>query len=140
MGGTPLLAALNPIFWGLTLLWWLTEPLFVAELFPPVLYHIGMACWVMGGLSLVYFGVASARSSGKPHLALAGLAVPLYWGMMALAAIKAFVQLAFQPSYWEKTTHGLSGTGTPATDPPSHRSAAAIPSVGLAPVGATREV
>jgi hypothetical protein len=108
-------------------------------LFPPVLYYLGMTCWIGGGLSLIYFGVASARSSGKPGLALSGLAVPVYWGMMALAAIKAFVQLAFQPSYWEKTTHGLSGTGTPATDPHSHQAAAAMPIIGHAPVGVTRE-
>jgi cellulose synthase/poly-beta-1,6-N-acetylglucosamine synthase-like glycosyltransferase len=139
VGGTPLLAAVNPIFWGLTLLWWLAEPAFITELFPPVLYYIGMTSWIIGGLSLVYFGVASARSSGKPHLALSGLAVPLYWGMMALAAIKAFVQLVFQPSYWEKTTHGLSGAGVPATDPQSHQSPAAIPSMGFAPTGVARD-
>jgi hypothetical protein len=99
-----------------------------------------MACWIIGGLSLVYFGVASARSSGKPHLALSGLAVPLYWGMMALAAIKAFIQLAFQPSYWEKTTHGLSGTTAPATRPQTHQSPAAIPSIGLGRTRAAREM
>jgi hypothetical protein len=33
--------------------------------------------------------------------------MPLYWVLMALAATKAVVQLVRQPSYWEKTTHGL---------------------------------
>ena len=27
--------------------------------------------------------------------------------MMAIAAVKAAVQLVYQPSFWEKTTHGL---------------------------------
>jgi cellulose synthase/poly-beta-1,6-N-acetylglucosamine synthase-like glycosyltransferase len=129
VGGTPLLAMLNPVFWGLTLLWWLDRPAFVAALFPPLLYYIGMTCWILGGLGLVYSGVASARASGKPQLVLSGIAVPLYWGMMALAAVKAFVQLIFQPSYWEKTTHGLSGNaaagGWTAVHPTPARNSAA---------------
>jgi hypothetical protein len=99
---------LNPIFWGMTLVWWLDRPSAIARLFPAELYYIGMACWVLGGLTLLYSGVANARASGKPHLARAALLVPMYWGMMSLAAIKAFLQLVLQPSYWEKTTHGLS--------------------------------
>jgi len=137
VGGTPLLAAVNPVFWGLTLLWWLAEPAFVAALFPPVLYYIGMTCWVIGGASLIYFGVASARSSGKPHLALSGLVVPLYWGMMSLAAIKAFVQLVFQPSYWEKTTHGLSGVDGPETGPQG--ASAGVTSRAMASTGVRNE-
>jgi hypothetical protein len=35
------------------------------------------------------------------------LLAPVYWGMMSLAAIKAFVQLLYAPTFWEKTTHGL---------------------------------
>lgn len=108
VGGTPALAMLNPIFWGMTALWWLDRPSFVARLFPAELYYIGMACWIVGGLALLYSGVAIARVSGKPHLVLSALLVPLYWAMMSLAAMKAFVQLVLQPSYWEKTTHGLS--------------------------------
>ncbi len=113
VGGTPLLAMLNPVFWGLSLLWWLDRPAFVQALFPAPLYYIGMLCWVAGGTGLVYFGVANARSSGKPHLALSALLAPLYWAMMSLAAAKALIQLIFQPSYWEKTTHGLNQDDPP---------------------------
>jgi cellulose synthase/poly-beta-1,6-N-acetylglucosamine synthase-like glycosyltransferase len=113
VGGTPVLAMLNPVFWGLTALWWLDRPSFVAELFPSALYYVGMACWILGGLFLVYSGVANARVSGKPQLALAALVVPLYWAMMSLAALKALIQLVLQPSYWEKTTHGLASGGAP---------------------------
>jgi cellulose synthase/poly-beta-1,6-N-acetylglucosamine synthase-like glycosyltransferase len=104
---TPVLALLNPLFWGLTALWWLAEPAFVAALFPPITYYLGMACWMLGGLSAIYTGVAVARIAGKPQLAPAALIMPLYWVLMALAATKAVVQLVRQPSYWEKTTHGL---------------------------------
>lgn len=104
---TPALALLNPVFWGLTLLWWLATPAFVAALFPPVIYYLGMACWVVGGLSAIVSGIAIARDAGKPQLAPAALIVPVYWVLMSLAAAKAVVQLVLQPSYWEKTAHGL---------------------------------
>jgi len=114
VGGTPILAMLNPIFWAMTAIWWLDRPPSIERLFPPELYYFGMVCWIVGGLGLLYSGVANARASGKPHLALSALLFPLYWAMMSLAAIKALVQLVFQPSYWEKTTHGLSDQAAPA--------------------------
>lgn len=109
VGGTPLLAMLNPIFWAMTAVWWLDRPSTIEALFPAELYYLGMTCWIVGGLGLLYSGIANARVSGKAHLALSALLVPVYWAMMSLAAIKALVQLVLQPSYWEKTTHGLSG-------------------------------
>jgi len=40
--------------------------------------------------------------------------VPFYWVLMSLAAAKAVLQLVRQPTYWEKTTHGLDApTGGP---------------------------
>lgn len=114
---TPVLALLNPLFWGLTALWWLATPSFVAALFPPVTYFLGMACWILGGLASIYSSVAIARVAGKPQLAPAGLVQPLYWVLMSLAAIKAVVQLVRQPSYWEKTTHGLDAAQAPTVSP-----------------------
>ena len=114
VGGTPTLALLNPVFWGMTAIWWLDRPSSIAQLFPAALYYIGMTCWVFGGLGLLYAGVANARASGKAHLARSVLLLPLYWVMMSLAAIKAFVQLVIQPSYWEKTVHGLAELADPA--------------------------
>ena len=35
------------------------------------------------------------------------LIAPVYWAMMSIAAIKAFVQLFSVPYFWEKTVHGL---------------------------------
>ncbi len=111
VGGTPLLALINPLFWALSVLWWLAHPAVIEQLFPAPLYHLGMACWIIGGLGLLYASVANVRASGKPQLVVAALTVPLYWVLMSLAAVKAMVQLVTQPSYWEKTTHGLDTAG-----------------------------
>ena len=110
VAGTPTLALFNPLFWLLTALWWVAQPSAIAAMFPAPLYHIAMFCWVVGGFGLLYAGVANARASGKPRLITAALVMPAYWALMSLAAMKALVQLIWQPYYWEKTTHGLATT------------------------------
>jgi len=41
-------------------------------------------------------------------LLVAALTVPAFWLMMSIAAAKGMYQLIRNPSYWEKTFHGLS--------------------------------
>jgi hypothetical protein len=79
----------------------------IAQLFPPWLYYAAVLSLVLGNLSVLYMGVVSARATGRPALVPVMLLAPVYWGMMSLAAIKAFVQLLYAPTFWEKTTHGL---------------------------------
>ena len=107
VGGTPLLALLNPIFWGLTAVWFLAGPPFVQSLFPGWIYYVSLACLVFGNFTFLYTSLISARASGDPRLVLSALLSPVYWVMMSIAAIKAFVQLVGAPSFWEKTMHGL---------------------------------
>ncbi|GAA1860792.1 glycosyltransferase [Pseudonocardia ailaonensis] len=116
---TPVLALLNPVFWFLTALWWVAEPPFVESLFPPVTFYLGSAVWIIGVLAAIHTGIAISRVAGKPWLAPAALLVPLYWVLMSLAAAKAVLQLAFRPSYWEKTTHGLDASPSSIATVPS---------------------
>ncbi|MHB9137822.1 MAG: glycosyltransferase [Victivallaceae bacterium] len=41
------------------------------------------------------------------HLLPAAMLMPFYWILISLGAWKGFIQLFFNPSYWEKTIHGL---------------------------------
>ncbi len=107
IGGTPLLTLLNPVFWALSWLWLLGRWSVIAQLFPPWLYYAAVLSLALGNLSVLYMGVVSARATGRPALVPVMLLAPVYWGMMSLAAIKAFVQLLYAPTFWEKTTHGL---------------------------------
>jgi cellulose synthase/poly-beta-1,6-N-acetylglucosamine synthase-like glycosyltransferase len=106
--GTPLLAALNPVFWFLTLLWFSGHPHFIHELFPAGLFYPSVLCWVLGNFVVAYLTLLTCRLIQRYELLWAALLVPLYWVMMAIAAIKAFWQLVATPSLWEKTTHGLT--------------------------------
>ena len=105
--GTPVISVINTIFWGLTLAWELGEPGFVHLLFPPWLFYPAMVSLVFGNSAMIYCGLVAARVDKNPRLLVACLLVPAYWVLMSVAAVKAFVQLVFQPSYWEKTAHGL---------------------------------
>jgi hypothetical protein len=60
---------------------------------------------------------------------LAAVLSPVYWVMMSIAAIKAGVQLVAQPSFWEKTTHGLTG------QPAAAQTAGAEPAADAEPGG-----
>lgn len=110
VGGTPIIALLNPIFWGLTAIWFLARPEVVQQLFPAWLYYAGLGCFVLGNFLFLYGAMVSARSTGKPSVVLAAALSPLYWVMMSIAAVKAGFQLIHAPSFWEKTTHGLDAS------------------------------
>ena len=107
VGGTPLLALFNPVFWGLTVLWFLARPNFVVALFPGWLYYLSLVSLLLGNFAMVYTSMVAARAAGSPKLVIASLLSPAYWVMMSIAAIKALVQLVQAPSFWEKTFHGL---------------------------------
>lgn len=117
IGGTPLLAILNPIFWFLMALWLLGERTWVAALFPTPVYYVAAFSFVFGNFATFYMGIISARAT-SPGLVLAVFLLPLYWVMMSLAAIKACLQLVAAPSFWEKTTHGLDAA-PPAVKAPN---------------------
>ncbi|HET9692729.1 MAG TPA: glycosyltransferase [Acidimicrobiales bacterium] len=123
--GTPLLAALNPLFWLMTLLWFLGHPHVIKEVFPGPLFYTGTLVWVFGNFLVAYLTILTTRLSGRVELLWAAVLVPLYWVMMSMAAAKAAYQLIVTPTFWEKTTHGLhlphhataGGGGAPAAPP-----------------------
>ena len=107
VGGTPVLAAFNPFFWLLTVLWFVAQPQFVKAIFPAPVYYVSLILWAFGNFLLWYLTVLTARHTRPEGLMLAAILVPIYWVMMSLAALKAMWQLVITPSFWEKTTHGL---------------------------------
>lgn len=114
VGGTPILSMLNPVFWSLTIIWFVAEPAWIEALFPAPWYYFALASWLLGNAATVYTGVLSIRAAGRDELLLSALLVPFYWVLMAVAAIKAGVQLVRDPSFWEKTAHGLDDQTTAA--------------------------
>jgi glycosyltransferase XagB len=118
VGGTPIVALLNPLFWVLAAVWFVAHPALMHEIFRGPVYYLGLAAWVLGNFLLVYLTVLSCRISRRFDLLWAALAVPLYWVMMSMASVKAYWQLVGTPNFWEKTAHGLDGELTTGSSPP----------------------
>jgi glycosyltransferase XagB len=108
VGGTPVLAMLNPISWALIALWFLLQPHFIIEIMPAPVYYSGLFGWLFGNFILYYLNLMTAYEFDDERIFMAALRLPLYWIMMSIAAVKALLQLVFNPAYWEKTQHGLS--------------------------------
>jgi len=121
VGGTPFIALINPVFWMLTLTWFVGHPGIVQAIYPAPIYYSAVLCWLAGNFICVYILMLCALGADRYDLMFAAVANPCYWVMMSIAALKAVVQLVFQPSYWEKTTHGLDATShRPARDREIH--------------------
>jgi len=119
VGGTPVLAIINPIFWFMTLLWFVAHPQVIQQIFPAPIYYLGLASWALGNFLLIYSTVMSCRVLKNGHLLVPALLVPVYWVMMSMAAVKALLQLMGAPTFWEKTVHGLHHNQPGAVPTPS---------------------
>ncbi len=107
VGATPVLAMVNPVFWFMTLAWFVARPQIIEDIFPAPIYYMGLLSFAVGNFLLVYMTVMSVRIPGRQNLLIPALLIPIYWLMMSMAAVKAFVQLVGAPNFWEKTVHGL---------------------------------
>ena len=113
VGGTPTLALLNPIFWLLTILWFIAHPHFLISVFPAPIYYLGLFAFAFGNFLLVYLTVLSSREVKNGQLILNALFIPIYWLMMSMAAYKGLWQMVVTPAFWEKTMHGLQSNDEP---------------------------
>ncbi|RNE49388.1 glycosyltransferase [Corynebacterium alimapuense] len=107
MAGTPIIAVLNLVFWYLSLTWILGQSSFIAMIFPPLVYYPALVSLIVGNAAIMYMNLIGCREERDPFLVIGVLLFPLYWLLMAIAAVKGTWQLLFRPSYWEKTAHGL---------------------------------
>lgn len=105
--GHSFLLLLNPIFWVLTTMYFLTEWGFIRELFPGWVFYAAAALLFIGNFIFIYLNVAGSLQRGEFSLTRTAMLSPLYWGLMSWGAWKGFIQLFTNPFYWEKTEHGL---------------------------------
>ncbi|MEE2057132.1 glycosyltransferase [Rhodococcus artemisiae] len=107
LAGTPIIACLNMVFWLITISWLLGQPHVIEEIFPTYVYFPALISLVFGNAAVVYMNLVACRESSNSALWWPCLTVPIYWLFMSIAAIKGTYQLIRNPSYWEKTFHGL---------------------------------
>ena len=112
VGGTFFAALLNPVYWTLTALWFLTRWGFIQDIYPGVIFYLGAMSLYLGNFAFTYMNVAGAMRRGYYDIVRHALLSPLYWTLMSIGAWKGFLQLVTRPHFWEKTVHGLY-EGTP---------------------------
>ncbi len=101
---------MNPFYWTLTLLWFLTSPGWISRFFPLWVLLPAMALFVVGNAGFVLYSMLACLNRRNYRLIPYSLLMPLYWVLISLGAWKGALQLVTRPSYWEKTFHlGLSG-------------------------------
>jgi cellulose synthase/poly-beta-1,6-N-acetylglucosamine synthase-like glycosyltransferase len=108
LAGTPIIAVLNLAFWLITVLWFLGQPGVIGEVFPWYIYFPALCALILGNAATLYMNMIALREDDRADLLVAALTVPIFWVMMSVAAAKGAYQLIRNPSYWEKTFHGLS--------------------------------
>ncbi|GAB3655226.1 hypothetical protein GCM10027589_14320 [Actinocorallia lasiicapitis] len=112
----------NPIFWAMALLYLTTGTQYVEVLFPTATLYAGVTTMIIGNFMMMYCMMTGCMERGLHRAVRAMLTIPLYWGLMSVAAYKAVIQL-IRPSkrhFWELTEHGLvdhEPEPLPARDP-----------------------
>ncbi|MFQ6096453.1 MAG: glycosyltransferase [Armatimonadota bacterium] len=109
IGGIIFCFLVNPIYWAMTALWFVTRWTLIYDIFPSWVFVLGTLCLVVGNFVFVYLAVAGCMKRGYYDLVKYAVLTPLYWVLMSVAGWKAALQLLSRPHYWEKTEHGLVG-------------------------------
>lgn len=115
LAGTPIIAVLNLLFWFITILWFLGQPAVVGDVFPWFVYFPSLVALIVGNGITLYMNLLALREDDRADLIVPALTVSAFFVMMSIAAAKGMYQLIRNPSYWEKTFHGLAQR--PGADP-----------------------
>jgi cellulose synthase/poly-beta-1,6-N-acetylglucosamine synthase-like glycosyltransferase len=107
VGATTVTSVLNPFLWTLTAVWFTVHPAFIQSVFPDPIFYPAMLSLIVGNFIGYYGGLVTLRTTDRPELLKAALLMPVYWGLMSLAAVRALLQLLIAPFAWDKTVHGL---------------------------------
>ena len=121
VGGTVACLLLNPVYWALTILWWVHPTVLEENVMSGPVLILGNLSLILGNSMFIAFHCAGAARRKQWDLIGIALLVPFYWILMSVAAWKAFYQILFAPHHWEKTRHGLAGpqTDISPTEPPA---------------------
>jgi glycosyltransferase XagB len=97
---------LNPFFWVLTGVYFITRSPFIESLFPGPILYMGALSLLAGNFLAIYISLTGAFVRKDYGSIKWMLFTPVYWLMMSVAAWRALNQLIFRPHHWEKTMHG----------------------------------
>jgi len=106
-GGAFFAPLVNPIYWTLTTLWFITRWEVIPTLFPGFVYYLASISLYFGNFAFTYVNAIAGFRRNQHDLVRYSLLTPLYFGLISIAAWKGLLQLIRKPHFWEKTAHGL---------------------------------
>jgi cellulose synthase/poly-beta-1,6-N-acetylglucosamine synthase-like glycosyltransferase/putative flippase GtrA len=106
-GAGTLCLLLNPVYWLLTMTWYLTHLAGIESVFPMPILYIGSIGLFLGNVAFTLANLSGCFAREYYDDVKWALLSPVYWVMMSVAAWKAAIQLCYKPHYWEKTVHGF---------------------------------
>jgi cellulose synthase/poly-beta-1,6-N-acetylglucosamine synthase-like glycosyltransferase len=99
----------NPLMWLLMASYLVVGDSVIAlyhQLFPGPFLYAGAFCLIFGNFFYVYLYLLACARRRAYHLIPWAVFIPVYWLLMSVAGIYAFLELLVRPHYWQKTTHG----------------------------------
>lgn len=111
IGGKVLSSLVNPLFWGLTVVYFLARSLavthFIQSLFIRPIFYMGIVSLVVGNFLYMYYYMLGAARRKQYELIPYSLCIPLYWLMISISSYIALKEFIVRPFHWQKTQHGL---------------------------------
>lgn len=102
---------MNPFYWLLTAMWFITGWRVTSEFFPVWILLPALLSFLAGNAAFVLSAMLGCLRRRYYHLLPLCLLMPVYWVLMSVGAWKGAVQLITNPFYWEKTPHEGMTTG-----------------------------
>ena len=111
MFGTPLSFMINPLFYALTVVYFVTRTHLITELFPTAIYYPALALLVVGNFFLVFELIhtcleEATSTRGRYSLLWYMMLAPIMWLWMSRSTYIAVWELATGKRGWHKTPHG----------------------------------
>jgi len=109
-GGKIAFIFINPIFWIITISYFIFHGIFgtvIETIYPTSILYIAIFSLIFGNYLYLLFYMIGCVKREQWGLIKYVYLIPFYWLMISIAGIIAFYQLLFKPYYWEKTEHGL---------------------------------
>ncbi len=105
MLGTPFCLIINPLFWGMTIAYFVTGSPIIQHLWPAPLYIAGIILMIVGDLLLFYQMVfACVKQEGFSSVKYM-LLLPFWWAFSSFSAYMMLYELVRHPHRWNKTDH-----------------------------------
>lgn len=104
IGGTVFSNLMNLVLW----LFFLIAYALGSDVSSSPIVEIAWINFIVGNILLLGLNIMAVMRRNRYDLALLVITTPIYWLLASIASYRAFYQLLINPSYWDKTQHGVS--------------------------------